>query len=80
MASAGLDAAFVALFDEMGTHLWSKQFSGMQLGINETASVAMGPASEVVAAGNFVGTVDFGQGPLTAAAGGGSGFVVRIAP
>jgi hypothetical protein len=80
LAAASLQGAFVAVFDAMGTHLWSKQFSGTQGGINEAKGVAFGPSSEVVAVGNFVGTVDFGQGTLTTTATGGSAFVVSIAP
>jgi hypothetical protein len=78
LASGSLDAAFVATFDATPTHLWSKQFSSATLGPNATSSVAFGPAGEVVAGGQFYGTVDFGTGALAGA--NGTAFLVHVAP
>lgn len=49
----------------MGTPLWSKRFgdSAFQAG----ASVAADKAGNVLLAGSFFGTVDFGNGPLVSA-------------
>ena len=79
LASASLDAAFLATFDAVPTHLWSKQFSSSTIGPNVTSGVAFGPVGEVVAGGKFFGTVDFGQGPL-ADVSGGTAFLIRVAP
>jgi len=79
LTSANLDAAYVAVYDDMHTHQWSKQFSGQDLAANSTDSVAVGPNSEIVVGGHFGGAVDFGTGPLTAVAGG-SEFLIRFAP
>ncbi len=80
LASANLDAAFLATFEATPTqHLWSKQFSSSKLGPDETRAVAYGPAGEVVAGGKFYGTVDFGPTSLTET-GGATSFLVRVAP
>ena len=71
-------SAFLATFDAVPTHLWSEQFSS-QTGASVTKSVAFGPIGEVVAGGQFGGTIDFGQGPLTAG-GGATAFLIRVAP
>jgi len=79
LASGGLDAAFLATFDATPTHLWSKQFSSSAIGPNSTNAVAFGPLGEVVAGGQFYGTVDFGQITLPGVSGG-TAFLVRVAP
>lgn len=79
LASGNLDAAYVAVYDDMHVHQWSKQFSGPELGANSTDGVAIGPNGEIVAGGHFAGTVDFGTGPIVAA-GTGAEFLVRFAP
>ena len=73
------EGAFLATFDAVPTHLWSKQFSSSAPSQFNTSSIAFGPIGEVVAGGQFGGTVDFGQGPLTAG-GGATAFLVRVAP
>ena len=70
--------AFLTTFDAVPTHLWSKQFSSSAPSQFFTSSVAFGPIGEVVAGGQFGGTIDFGQGPLTAG-GGAVAFLVRVA-
>jgi hypothetical protein len=65
LTSAGSSDIFVAKFGPDGTHLWSKRFGGA------TSQVAHGvivDASEnVIIAGYFFGSVDFGGGSLTSA-------------
>ena len=65
LTSAGDRDIFVAKFDPCGDHLWSQRFGDAsdQWG----ASIAVDSAGNVLAAGYFEGTVDFGGGPLTSA-------------
>lgn len=79
LASGSLDAAYVAVYDDMDKHQWSKQFSGAELAANSARGVSVGPNSEIVAGGHFGGMVDFGTGPMIAIQGG-SEFLVRFAP
>ena len=80
LASASLDAAFLATFDASPTqHLWSKQFSSTDLGPNGTHAVAVGPTGEVVAGGQFYGTIDFGDG-MSIVSTSSTAFLVRVAP
>lgn len=75
LASAGGGDVFIVKLDESGSHLWSKRFgdSDSQIGM----SVAVDASGNVLLAGTFAGTVDFGGGPLTSA-GGGSIFVTKL--
>lgn len=54
---------FVAKYDASGGHLWSQGFGDtlQQWG----RSVAVDPSDNVILAGWFHGTLDFGGGPLT---------------
>jgi FlgD Ig-like domain len=54
---------FLAKFSSAGVHLWSKGFGD----VNDQflTSMAVNPAGDVYATGYFLGTVDFGGGPLT---------------
>ncbi|MBI4704981.1 MAG: hypothetical protein HY744_28070 [Deltaproteobacteria bacterium] len=65
----GVDcAAWLACFDAAGGHRWSHAFAttaGCSDGARPT-SLAMSPTGVVVATGHFMGTIDFGGGPLTA--------------
>jgi len=63
LTSAGGDDIFVAKFDANGNHLWSDSFGD---GHNENAwAVATDASGNVVIAGYFRDTVDFGGGTLT---------------
>lgn len=67
--------AFVALFSTNGDHLWSRLFAGT--GGSAITDVAVGPTGDLVAAGVFTDTLDFGLGPLQSE-GGFDVFVVRM--
>ncbi len=56
---------FVARYDAMGSHTWSKRFGGPSL--DEGTAVAVDGFGAVVVTGYFIGTVDFGGGMLTSA-------------
>jgi len=64
LTAADLGNIFVAKFDPNGNHVWSKGFGD---GGHVGAGMAIDSAGNVVLAGEFSGTVDFGGGPLTAA-------------
>lgn len=66
--TGGSNDAFVAVYAAAdGAHLWSRRFGGS--GSETGYAVAVDATGAVVVAGTFVGTVDFGTGPLTAAGG-----------
>jgi hypothetical protein len=75
LTSAGGQDVFVAKFDPLGNHLWSKRFgdAGDQLAIEIAATDAGG----VAVVGWFSGTLDFGGNPLTNA-GGVDAFVATL--
>jgi hypothetical protein len=55
---------FVAKLSSSGGYLWAKTFSGMTNGEVTCNGVATGPAAEVVVTGSYVGSLDFGGGPI----------------
>lgn len=63
--SAGGQDAFVALVDVSGAPLWSHAYGAA--GSQNGSSVAFDSQGNVVLAGTFSGTVDFGAGPVTSA-------------
>jgi hypothetical protein len=65
LTSAHSNDIFVAKLDSSGDHLWSKRFGGA--GYQQGCAVAIDSAGNVVVAGEFESTVDFGGGPLTSA-------------
>ncbi|UCF04203.1 MAG: hypothetical protein JSV33_09640 [bacterium] len=67
LTCAGEPDIFLVKFDNDGGHLWSKRF-GDGNGQRCTSVVCDG-SGNVIATGNFNGTVDFGGGPLTSAGG-----------
>jgi hypothetical protein len=68
---------FVAKFGPSGSLAWGKLFGdgADQLGYG----VAAGPAGDVVVTGGFLGTIDFGNNPLSSS-GGKDLFVARLDP
>src|SRR5262249_44202794 len=54
--------SFVAKYDSNGTYRWSKRFGS---NFNVVYSMAVDGSGNVVVAGEFLGTVDFGGGGLT---------------
>jgi hypothetical protein len=77
VSSAGGSDLVVARLDPAGTRRWVRTAGGAT--DDAAAAVAVAANGDVVATGNFSGTVDFGTGAFTAA-GGGDLFVVRLAP
>ena len=64
MSAGGSDIYMVEL-DAAGDHVWSRSFGDINAA-QSTPSVAMDASGAVVLAGNLIGTLDFGGGPLTA--------------
>ena len=65
LTSAGGMDAFVVKFSSTGSHLWSKRFGSTSGDAGN--SIAVDGSGNVVVAGYFQGTVDFGGGPLASA-------------
>jgi hypothetical protein len=70
----GFDVFVVAL-DAAGEHVWSKSFATAQY--LDASALSVDPSGDVLVTGNFVGTIDFGGGPLTSA-GGRDLFVLKL--
>jgi hypothetical protein len=77
LTSAGDNDVFVAKFDPQLNHLWSKSFGDPDVQV--VSRVAIDAEGNVVLAGYFRGSIDFGGGPL-ASAGGFDAFVVKLDP
>jgi uncharacterized protein (AIM24 family) len=63
LTSAGGQDVVVAKFNASGTHLWSKQFGGVQTQIGD--GIAVDSNNNVILGGYFQSTIDFGGGLLT---------------
>jgi hypothetical protein len=75
LVSVGEDDVFVAKFDPAGTHMWSRRFGDAK---NQGShGIAVSGPENVVVAGNFAGTLDFGGTPLVSASGDGV-FVTKL--
>lgn len=77
LTSAGAEDIFVAKFDTTGKHIWSKKYGDAATQLSQ--AMAVGENGDVVIAGWYKGTVDFGLGPLTSA-GGYDMFVAELGP
>lgn len=65
MSSAGGLDGFLARYDATGNILWAKQFGGTT---DDTATgVAISSAGNVIVAGTYTGTINFGDGPKNSA-------------
>jgi hypothetical protein len=67
LTSAGGFDIYVAKFNASGDHVWSQRFGDSGTSMEYAACVAADHSGDVVIAGNFSGTVDFGGGALTTA-------------
>lgn len=67
LTSAGASDVFVAKFSSTGGHVWSRRFGGVNDDIAE--GVSFDGSGDVVVAGYFSGSADFGSGVLTSAGG-----------
>lgn len=75
LVSSGFDDIFVARFDALGNHVWSKKFgTNMQNNVYDLAVAANG---DLVLVGDLGSNIDFGGGAIVAA-GGVDGYVVRL--
>jgi hypothetical protein len=61
LTSAGQEDGFVVKLDSAGAHVWSRRFGGSDF--DRGHEVAVDSGGNVVVAGQFTGTVDFGAGP-----------------
>ena len=75
LTDAGDEDIFVAKFGPDGAHLWSKRFGDVDA--QYAQSVAIDALGNVIVAGDFWGSVDFGGGALTYA-GNGDIFVAKF--
>ncbi|UCD19073.1 MAG: nucleotide-binding protein, partial [candidate division WOR-3 bacterium] len=77
LTSVGSTDIFVAKFSPDGTHQWSKRFgdTGPQLG----CFAATDASGNILIAGRFAGTVDFGGGPFSSG-GNEDIFVAKLTP
>ena len=66
LVSAGADDVFVAKLTSTGEHLWSKRFGSTDAN-QGGAAVAADPMGNMLVAGTYSGTIDFGGGALQAA-------------
>jgi hypothetical protein len=76
LTSAGQGDVFLAKFDTSGAPLWSKRFG--DAGQQGTSGIAVDD-NNIIVAGNFQGSVDFGGGALTNA-GGNDFYVAKFDP
>ena len=81
LASTGTDV-FLGKLDASGTHVWSQRFGALTSatpGVAWPGGVAADAAANVVIAGRFSGSIDFGNGPITSA-GANDVFVAKFSP
>ncbi|MCC6559616.1 MAG: hypothetical protein IT372_42410, partial [Polyangiaceae bacterium] len=65
LVSAGEEDIFVAKFDASGAHVWSERFSDNELPFEvDVVDVAVGSDGDVIVAGDFEDTINFGNGNL----------------
>ena len=78
LASAGGSDVFLAKFKSLGTPVWSKRFGDAQ---SQTGvGVAADASSNILMAGDFSGSLDFGGGLSLTSAGGSDVFVAKFSP
>jgi cysteine-rich repeat protein len=75
LVSSGISDVFITRIDATGKHVWSRRASGT--GDDRAVAVATDAAGNVVVAGFFSDTIDFGGGPLVSA-GSWDVFVVKL--
>ena len=75
--AAGNNDIFVVKYSATGAALWAKTYGGA--GIDKGAAIAVAPSGEIVVAGTFANTVDFGAGAVTST-GDTDGFFLVLSP
>lgn len=76
-ASGGSDI-YVARYNNVGAHSWSKRFGGSAADGDLNVSVAVDNARNIYLAGNYRGTIDFGGGLTHTALGNSDAFIVKL--
>jgi len=76
LISAGASDVFVAKLDSSGNYAWSNHFGDSDT--QRAVAVALDASGNAAVLGIFRGTVDFGNGPLTAVGMGGDVFLVKL--
>jgi hypothetical protein len=82
IVSTGYTDIYVAKFSPAGLCLWARSFGSNtpdNPGWEAGHGIALDRSGNVIVAGNFLGTVNFGGGPLTSA-GGQDIFVLKLSP
>ena len=74
-SAGGYDIFLLKLTGTNGTYMWAKRLGGTSNDLSY--SVAVDSSNNVVITGNFVGTVDFGGGPISCANGSGEVFLAK---
>jgi hypothetical protein len=74
LVSAGAEDIFVAKFDPAGRHLWSNRFGDAHSQL--ASAIGIDKQDNVVVAGSFIGTMNFGGPDLISE--GADGFVVKL--
>ena len=74
LTSAGSLDVFVAKFSPVGNAVWAKRFGDSQ--VQEARGLTIDAQGRVTVAGNFVGSLDLGNGPLVAPSN--RGFVAQF--
>jgi hypothetical protein len=72
------DDIFVAKLDAAGNHVWSKRYG--DINSEESKAIATDAQSNVLVAGAFQKTVNFGGGAIVAEDGGFNAFVAKLTP
>ncbi len=75
LVSNGGEDCWVARFNPMGQHLWSKRYG--DTGTDQAVGVDFDAAGNLVVTGSYTGAVDFGNGTLTNG-GGEDAFLVKL--
>ncbi|MCK5619806.1 MAG: hypothetical protein KAJ17_10415 [Candidatus Krumholzibacteria bacterium] len=78
LTDTGSGDIFVAKFGSDGTHLWSKRYGDSD--DQDVHGVAADATGNVIIAGDFQGTVDFGGGAFTTEHSSRDGYVARYGP
>jgi hypothetical protein len=77
LTSAGGSDVAIAKYDKDGVFQWAHRYGDAQN--QEPDGIALDSAGNVVVAGDFYGSIDFGGGPITSA-GQGDVFVAKLSP
>ncbi len=78
MTTAGGSDIFVAKFDPVGTHLWSRRFGGPNNDGDGAVVVAVDAGSGIFVGGNVYSGANFGSGPITTNGAASDAFVMKI--